>query len=498
METKYKTAILIIAIVIIFVIIGIFLIIWYKKKIKKNDYNLPNKFIGGLTLKQIIDQIKIDIDFELKLLHKFGIYNLTKNITHDLNIKIDYDELDIKPTKLKGGNNPDKYIIVNNKRVKLKDYLDDLIEKYQLNTEFIKMDTTNETIRFEEEYEEEEAEIYVEQSLRETERKYNEILDEISTQQELIQNSNISQEDAEKMNQQIQTFKEIDGKLKLIDTYYDDIYSMRNDLKKTTENIKQKRDDILKLIVYVELYYELEDLKINNEYITDDVKFEDNVDIEKLATEYIQKQDTFSSCDSTTFGECSDTFISLTNMNKSDNTCTDDECCDTFSFLKKAIEQQLNVCRDEEYLNEEPITGKVDNSEITITTLDESHNTDSTIFNKTYISNSFLMDLSNNFSIYDVKDNDEYVKNNYQLQNYIIPMHTDEINEEINLIRLKKQYINPLTKNKYTLKKMNTTSKYNIIFKHFKTDNSIFIFNKQKNHDIPTIFNKYSYNFDEV
>lgn len=32
METKYKIAISIIAIVIIFAIIGIFLIIWYKKK----------------------------------------------------------------------------------------------------------------------------------------------------------------------------------------------------------------------------------------------------------------------------------------------------------------------------------------------------------------------------------------------------------------------------------------------------------------------------------
>ena len=77
-------------------------------------------------------------------------------------------------------------------------------------------------------------------------------------------------------------------------------------------------------------------------------------------------------------------------------------------------------------------------------------------------------------------------------------MSLDEINEEINSIRLKKQYINPLTKNKYTLKKMNTTNKYNIIFKHFKTDDSVFIFNKQKNNKTSDIFNTYLYKFDEV
>ena len=121
METKYKIAILIITIVIILAIIGIFLIIWYKKKSKKKDSNISIEFIGGLNLDEIINNIQTEINFKLGLLHKIGIYNLTQDVTHDLNIQIDYYNLDIKPTKLKGGNIPDKYIIVNNKRVKLKD-----------------------------------------------------------------------------------------------------------------------------------------------------------------------------------------------------------------------------------------------------------------------------------------------------------------------------------------------------------------------------------------
>jgi len=496
METKYKIAISIIAIVIIFAIIGIFLIvIWYRKKIKRNNPNERVKFIGGMSLKEIVDEIKPELDFKLKLLVEIGIYNLTENITHDLNIKTDYHELDIKPTKLKGGNDPDRYIIVNNKRIKLKDYLEELMEKYQLNTEIIKMETTNEdeTLRFEEEYEEEEAEFYVEQSLRETERKYNELLDEISTQQELMQNSNVSQEDVEKMNKQIQGFKEIDGKLKLIDTYYDDIFSMRDDLKETTENIKQKRDDILKLIIYVELYYEIEDLKTNPQYVTDDIKFEDDIDIEKIADAYMQ-QNTFSSCDPASYCECpgdtfsscgptncecpSETIMSLIDANQCDNTCTYDGSCDTFTIIR-ALQRGTEICRG---YTETPISEKKeeDSKTDTMKTSIENHDNTDIIFNKTYISNSFLMDLGNNFSIYDK------------------PMTLDEITKENDLFRFKKRYINPLTKNKYTLKKMNTISSYNAIFKHFRENDSECIFNKQKNDENSNIFNKYLYKFDDL
>lgn len=195
----------IITLVLLLSILFVILLLW-KWKTKKNKQELKSEIYGGITLKEIIDDIKKQIDNQIKNQQTLGFYNLTSDLCYNLNIKLDYsNEIPyINSSKLKGGDTEDHYIIVNGKRIKLKDYIEELINKNKLNTDTIKIanEHANEVLQYVEHYEEEEAEFYVEQTLKETENLYDNFINTITEQQENFNEKTITSEKIEEIEQQ--------------------------------------------------------------------------------------------------------------------------------------------------------------------------------------------------------------------------------------------------------------------------------------------------------
>ena len=229
----------IIALVLLLLIVFAILLLW-KWKTKKNNQELKSKIRGGVELEDIIKEIKEKISEQTGNQQTLGFYNLTSDECYNLNIQLDHHENVIGRIdlwKLKGSNTKNHYIIVNGKRMKLKDYVEALMNKNKLNTEPIEIinEHASEVLQYVEHYEEDEAEFYVEQTLKEAEILYDNIINTIVNQRKNFNKKTIPSEKIEEIGQQIKDFKEMEERLLLVDKCYNDIFSMRQDLRDSKE-----------------------------------------------------------------------------------------------------------------------------------------------------------------------------------------------------------------------------------------------------------------------
>ena len=325
----------IIALVLLLLIIFAILLLW-KWKTKKNNQELKSKIRGGVELEDIIKEIKEKISEQTGNQQTLGFYNLTSDECYNLNIKLDYHENAIGHIdlwKLKGSNTKNHYIIVNGKRMKLKDYVETLMNKNKLNTEPIEIinEHASEVLQYVEHYEEDEAEFYVEQTLKEAEILYdNIIINTIVNQRKNFNKKTIPSEKIEEIGQQIKDFKEMEERLLLVDKCYNDIFSMRQDLRDSKEEIIEKHNKLLKLIIYIEIYYEITNLKKEHTYLSTGIKLDDSEynTSNKFKTYHIFED-----------------HYTLENIGYPKNSST-------FNELILEINKQINICTNQEYLNE--------------------------------------------------------------------------------------------------------------------------------------------------
>lgn len=466
----------VIALVLLLLIIFAILLLW-KWKTKKNNQELKSRIYGGITIEQIIEEIKKNLDKQTENQRTLGFYNLTSDICYNLNIKLDYsNEFPVNiSSKLKGSNTEERYIIVNGKRIKLKDYVEELINKNKLNTETIKVinEHNNEALQYVEEYEEGEAEFYVEQTLEETKDLYNDIINTIFEQRENFNEKTITSEKVEKIEQQINDFKEMEKRLTLIDQCYDDIFSMREDLQTNKEKITQKHDELLKLIIYVEMYYEMEDLKKEHTYLPTKIEFDES----KYNT-----TDTINSC--YMFNDC----------NASECiTCSENLC--SLDTLLLQIDQQINVCTNQEYLNEISVnTSPIEKEEI----ISEDFSTTQKL-NASIDMSSIINSISNNFKLYYKYSESDKI----EILNYIDhkKINIDDSNKEIENFMIKDYLNKSITNDNYHLKKININDESrHILFIHYTTNDIQILYNNQIKSCMKGVKNlkKYVKNWDTI
>ena len=498
----------IIALILILLILTSIILLW-KWKTKKNNDEIKNKLKGGITLKEIVIQIELELEKQRNGRQKLGIYNLTSDICYKLNINLDYqDEIPTFIKKMSGAqipenkkNNNDKrekqeqkherYIIVNGKKKKLKDYIDELVADNKLNENIIQLAEENEqeVLQYVEQYEEEESEFYVEQSFNNAENQYDKIINTISEQQENFKEKTLQEEDIKKIDEQIKEFKDMDEKLKLIDTYYNDIFSMREDLRNNKQEIIEKRNKILKLILCVEMYYEMEDLKKEHHYLPNN-NVEYNVETTKDINTEPCCPSTFDSC-STFDTYCPSTFDSCSTF---DACCpsTFDSCCpstfdtcypSTFDELINEMNKQINICEDKEYLNhvdtDELINEMIHENEIKTQTLKIP------LLKLPLIFIAEINNVNLNVKSDDIKKTDPIINND--------PNNIISIEDSVKLFEKMSadKTINNSITNNYHNKYLNTNSKNNIIFKRSDTKKVEILFNNC----ISTYFEKKSRNY---
>ena len=445
----------VIALVLLLLIVFAILLLW-KWKTKKSNQELKSKIYGGVELEDIIKEIKEKINKQTENQQLLGFYNLTSDICYNLNIKLDYlNKIPVNiSSKLKGSNTEDRYIIVNGKRIKLKDYVEELINKNKLNTETIKVinEHNNEALQYVEQYEEDEAEFYVEQTLKETDRLYEDFIDTISEQRENFNEKTITSEKVEEIEQQINKFKEMDARLILIDQCYDDIFSMRNDLQSNKEKIAQKHDELLKLIIYVEMYYEMEDLKKEHTYLPTKIEFDESK---------YNSTDTINSCymfDDCNTSECI--------------TCSENLC--SLDTLLLQIDQQINVCTNQEYLNETLVdTSPIKKEEI----ISEDFSTTQKL-NALIDMSSIINSISNVFKLYyKYSESDKIEILEYTDHEKIT---IDESNKKIENFMIKDYLNKSITNDNYHLKKININDESrHILFIHYTTNDIQILYNNQ-------------------